>query len=378
MQRTRLIVGTLMGAVLGATTAAGAETEDIKIYLVRQTTQAPTLDGKLDDACWANAEVVDDFGYTSYYNQNRKLAIPRSEARFLWDKRYLYVGLVAFEKDIAAVRRVVSNPGTMIFWRDLFEVHIDANHDRKTRFQLMANPNEERYVNATFDRGHTVEADASWGLSADWTLRANYGSDRWTLEIKVSLADMGLTPHIGTHIGLNVARFRFVEGTQFLCWNGQGGSHHALKGFATCIFVAPGRTTTSAQALRLAYPDVDRRVVRLLRGDGYTILDHGKARDLTFAQIVTHEADRLRAQLDTVTKAIADAKLTEKDKKSFDRTVTSQRRAVDKVVTDAAVDGRVNYVRCRKAIELLKPIATRVGRLTWQMKALVLSARVMR
>ena len=178
-------------------------------------------------------------------------------------------------------------------------------------------------------------------------------------------------------MGLNVARFRFVEGTQFLCWNGQGASHHALKGFATGILVGPGKGTTHAQALRLAYPDIDSRVVRLLRADGFTILDHGKTKQLTFAAIVNREAAGLRETLDAVAKAAAKSGFADKDRRSFDGLITKERKAIDKVVAEAAKGGAVTYVSCRKAIEQFKPIAERVGQLEWQMKALVLANRAM-
>ncbi|MBM4085324.1 MAG: hypothetical protein FJ272_11085, partial [Planctomycetes bacterium] len=86
---TRRIAVPALFTVLLTAFAIAQEVEDVKVYLLRQTTKPPALDGKLDDACWDQAEVVDDFGYTGYFNQNRTLAIPRTEARFLWDERYL-------------------------------------------------------------------------------------------------------------------------------------------------------------------------------------------------------------------------------------------------------------------------------------------------
>jgi hypothetical protein len=359
--------------------ATAAEVEDVKVYLVRQTTQAPTLDGKLDDACWAAAEVVADFGYTSYFNQNRNLAIPRTEARFLWATRYLYVGLTAFEADIEGLRRVVSNPGTAVFWRDLFEIHIDASHNRKTRYQLMANPNEERYVDASFDRGYAIEHESAWGLCADWTVRASYGTDRWTLEIAVAFADMAVAPRIGTHMGLNVARFRFVEGTQFLCWNGQGGSHHDLQQFATAILVGPGTTTTVRDALRLAYPDIDQRSLRLCRSDGYTILDRGQACDLSFAEIVQREAIETRGRLDEAARAVAKAEMSDQARKSFQQALDAERSQVEKAMAETtAAAGSVTFVTCRAALDKLRSIATRLAQLDWQVKALVLAEKVQR
>jgi len=364
------LTGVLVAAACSPATATAPE--EIRVYLVKQCGTPPKLDGTLDDPCWAKAEMVDDFGYAGYGHGNRSLPVPRTQARFLWDSRYLYIALVAFDNNIDAVRRVVSNPGASICWRDLFEIHVDANHDRKTRYQLMANPNGERYVDTTLDRGYTIEHESSWGLWADWTVRARYGTDRWTVEIRVSLADMGCKPRPGTHMGLNVARFRFVQGMQFLTWNGQGGSHHDLNGFAAAILVGPGKTTSVSEALRLAYPDIGSRVVRLLRRDGYTILDHGKAHDLTFAQTVAQEVGRARDRLAVAAKAVATAPCAPNDRKLFEQMLQKERQTIDKIVAEAAKDGKVGYVSCRKALAGLAPIAERVVKLDWQIKALVL------
>ena len=369
------LASTLLSALAACPSAA--KPEDIKVYLVRKTQQPPTLDGVLDEPCWQKAQLVKDFGYTSYFNKDRTLAIPASEARMLWDEKYLYVGLTAFEPDIEAVKRVVSNPGTSIFWRDLFEVHIDSNHDRKTRYQLMANPNGERYVSASFDLGHTIENTSSWGLWADWTAKARYGNDRWSVEIAVSFADMDVKPREGTHMGVNVARFRFVGGTQFLCWNGQGASHHDKKLWATAILVGSGAGTDPTQALRMVYPDMDQRVLRLLRPDGYTVLDRGRASDLNFADVVTREADRLLQLLENTAAQVTAADLPEADRKAFDKALAKQRKLVEEARDTAmAGGGEVSYVASRKALAAMQPVPEQLDSLIWQLKALQLALRL--
>jgi len=60
------------------------------------TAVAPTIDGKLDEACWQRASVITNFLVPEV------LTAPLSptEARILWDKDYLYVAFRAADKDV--------------------------------------------------------------------------------------------------------------------------------------------------------------------------------------------------------------------------------------------------------------------------------------
>lgn len=334
----------ILALFLSAQLPAGEEPQEMKVYFIKRTLQPPKLDGVLDDPCWKEAEVIDDFGYAGYYNQNKKLKIPRTEARFLWDDNYLYSGLTAFEADIEGARRVVCNPGPAISWRDLFEVHIDANHDQKTGFQLMANPNSERYVDASFDLVWKIEHESAWGLWADWTVKGHYQKDRWTVEIAVCLADMDVEPKVGWHIGLNVARFRFVEGTQFLCWCGQGGSHHNLKEFAHAIFVGPGKIKSALEGLKLAYRSIDKKIVRILLPNGYTILERGKESFLTYRESVLREADALSSRIQSAISTLREA--DERNRPYFERSFSSLKRQVTKLTK--SLQEKITYPVAKK------------------------------
>lgn len=345
--------------------------EDMKVYFVKQVTQAPALDGALDDACWKAAEVIDDFGYCGYFHNKKDLPLPRTEARFVWDGRYLYAGLTAYEKDMEATRRILANPGRTIFWRDLFELHVDANHDRRTRFQFMANPLGEKYVDASFDQGWGVQHEGAWGLSADWSVKGQFGTDRWTVEVAMALRAMGMTPKAGTHLGLNVARFRFADGSQFLTWCNQGGSHHDLKQFAHAILSGPGPVRDVRTGLKLAYADIDQRVVRLVRPTGYTVLEQGKERFLSFGATVRARAAEVRKQIADLRKQVPAAP-RDKDLSHFTRALDGEDRRVEKLVKDLPADKAIGFPVAHKAQEGLDKIADRVEQLKWQLRTLLL------
>ena len=63
---------------------------------------APVIDGRLDDACWKNAEPVRvRFLYAS---QGVQTEPPPMTARFVWDERFLYIGYEVNDTNIVALR----------------------------------------------------------------------------------------------------------------------------------------------------------------------------------------------------------------------------------------------------------------------------------
>ena len=60
--------------------------------------EAVTLDGRLDEAAWRAAPVRDTF----YENapQDKVPAKSRTEVRLLYDAKYLYIGITAYDADL--------------------------------------------------------------------------------------------------------------------------------------------------------------------------------------------------------------------------------------------------------------------------------------
>ena len=84
-----LITGTL---ILGTLTSALAARPTYDAY---QTDQAPLVDGRLDDACWQNAEVLSDF--TQVLPVEGAEPSERTEARLIYTHDHLYIGIRCFD-----------------------------------------------------------------------------------------------------------------------------------------------------------------------------------------------------------------------------------------------------------------------------------------
>jgi len=177
---------------------AGAESGPAR--LVIRATRAetpPTIDGKLDDACWKAARPVTDF---ITYRTDRASTVGTC-AYVCYDNTNLYI---AMRCSIPRGKKPVGEwrpHDTYLFSDDAVEIFIDPGERREHYYQLAINA-----YGATFDTrrekggGH----DPTW--DGDWTGAASIGDDYWSAEIAVPFGNLGIEPGVGSTWGINLCR----------------------------------------------------------------------------------------------------------------------------------------------------------------------------
>ena len=100
-----------------------------------------TIDGKLDEAAWANAPVSS--GFTESYPAPGKPAPDQTEVRVLYDDAALYVGIRMYDAHpdsiAAGLARRDATAATGIY-SDWVHLIIDSYHDRRTAFRFSTTP----------------------------------------------------------------------------------------------------------------------------------------------------------------------------------------------------------------------------------------------
>ena len=86
------------------------------------------LDGKLDDAVWERAPVIREF---FEYRPREAPAKVRTEARLVYGKDALYIGLMAFDPDPSKIEAPLVRRDQVYGAQDFFAVHIDPVGNRK-------------------------------------------------------------------------------------------------------------------------------------------------------------------------------------------------------------------------------------------------------
>ena len=141
-----------------------------------------SLDGRLDEAAWANAPRAGEF--TQQQPKEGAPATQRTEMRFLFDDEALYVGARLYDTNGATgvrsrlTRRDQQNDG------DYFAIVLDTYHDHGGRTWLQVNP-----AGVKTDQGQASSyLDPAW--DPVWEVATSIDSLGWAAEMRIPLSQL--------------------------------------------------------------------------------------------------------------------------------------------------------------------------------------------
>jgi glucose/arabinose dehydrogenase/mono/diheme cytochrome c family protein len=180
----------------------------------RFTEDPITIDGKVDDAAWQRAVVVDSF--TIPWEKGAPKARRGTRARLLWDRENLYVAADMDDTDLFA--HVTEHDGNT--WEnDVFEVFLKPSADKPAYYEFHVNA-----ANAVFDlflprRGHVgrFKRDGEFHIESAVALRGTLDTwtdkdEGWSVEMRIpweSLVRTGGRPEAGDEWRLALCRYDF-------------------------------------------------------------------------------------------------------------------------------------------------------------------------
>ncbi|MFW5798122.1 MAG: DUF4838 domain-containing protein, partial [Planctomycetota bacterium] len=213
------------------------------LYVQRGT---PTVDGKLDDACWApvGTQMVD-----------KKVGRPaplRSMVQARWDDEAVYVAVDFAEPAMDKLKTVADRRDRPAWDDDAIELFVAA-HDTLDHYVQLA-------VNTTgvmLDGVKPAEGTYSSAVNLPGIVRAVHKrKDGWSMEVKVPYRALEVKPpKPGTSWRANVIRVRRAGGVResFALSPTMGRGHHDPKYFGTLVF-------TGKDALHESFdPGADKR-----------------------------------------------------------------------------------------------------------------------
>ena len=162
---------------------------------------APTLDGKLDDAVWQQAEWYTGF---TMLGETDQLADAQTQFAVAFDSANLYFGIKMQEPAMDELKADVTERDGKVHGDDCVELMIDSTGDRTEYYHLTTNPIGTLY-DAQLRQGGHVRA-TQW--DCDWQAAVSLGDDYWSVEIAVPFVELGLTDASAGEWALNVARER--------------------------------------------------------------------------------------------------------------------------------------------------------------------------
>ncbi len=210
-----LLLATCIATALPLTAARSEippETDERKSVRSLMTTTPPEIDGRLDDALWRQAPLVDDF----HQIQPEPYGEPtqRTEVRVAHDADYLYVGVHLHDVEPQRISAKQLIQGGGIWSDDRFFVILDTFDDRRNAFFFSLNGNGVRREALISGQSFNDNWDAIWQGDS------RVGETGITMEMAIPFKSLAFDP--GSEIwGINFGRI-IPRTNEQIYWSSRG------------------------------------------------------------------------------------------------------------------------------------------------------------
>ena len=183
-------------------------------------TQELTVDGELSEPAWQAGPWYEGFTVAG----STDLASPDTRFAVRFDDSRLYVGVVASEPNVAAIRHAAASRDGAIFRDDCVEFMIDPTGNRVRYYHFAVSASGAFYDAERRQGGHVVSKE--WDSSA--SVAARIDQQGFTVEVAIPLVELGLAAHSATQPwAIQVARERHAGGKlELSSYTPCGGSFH--------------------------------------------------------------------------------------------------------------------------------------------------------
>ncbi|MEE8543140.1 MAG: sugar-binding protein, partial [Gammaproteobacteria bacterium] len=184
----------------------GAEQKTVQIV---RTDTAPIIDGRLDEAVWLRAALVDDLHAVSPI----EYAEPSEQTRvyLLYTEDALYVGARLSDSEPDAINAKILRQGESVFGDDFFAIVLDPFHDRRSGFRFEVNANG---IRSDLLYQNTNQQLRDW--DGIWEAAATQDEQGWTAEMSIPFKTLSFDPSNEVW-GVNFMRF-IPRRNEFIGW----------------------------------------------------------------------------------------------------------------------------------------------------------------
>jgi hypothetical protein len=171
-----------------------------------KATQAPRIDGKLDEAVWQEAPVASGF-MQNFPNYNAPVS-SKSEVRILYDDEAVYIGAYLYDNPSQIRKQLTPRDGEQRQDVDYFSVFFDTYNDQQNGFQFLVTT-----ANVQSDAKLTPEGTAGFGEFGDktwdavWQSEVRMNSDGWSVEMRIPYISLRFSKKDVQNWGLQFLRY---------------------------------------------------------------------------------------------------------------------------------------------------------------------------
>ncbi|HEX8521548.1 MAG TPA: carbohydrate-binding family 9-like protein [Tepidisphaeraceae bacterium] len=209
--------------ILLATTSPSLPT-----YTATRTVSPITIDGILDEQNWKQAPWTTDF--INILGSSHPAPLHRTRCKVLWDDATLYIAAELQDTDIRALMRKRNDP---LWQENCFEIFIDPDGDGQNYWEIGVNALNTTYdlqMPKPYDQGGKPAPgrhlpNLKTAVQVTGTLNDPKARDqKWTIEVAIPFADLGITPRAGETWRINFARMLYPtpRDPQYASWSAMG------------------------------------------------------------------------------------------------------------------------------------------------------------
>lgn len=178
----------------------------VKTTAAVKVSQAPKIDGVLDDGVWANAPVLGDF-----IQNSPTFGLPcsqKTEVRIVYDNTAIYVGAYLYDDPALIRKQFTARDGEQQTDVDYFSIFFDTYNDKQNGFQFLvttANVQTDARLTPSYSGDFGSYGDKTW--DAVWESKVSMQSDGWTVEMRIPYISLRFAKKDVQDWGLQLLRF---------------------------------------------------------------------------------------------------------------------------------------------------------------------------
>jgi len=149
-----------------------------------RTAESPQVDGRLDEAAWAEAPVFSTFTQTE--PDEGAPATQRTEVRIVYDDQAIYIGAMLW--DTGPISTILARRDASMSESDVFVVLLDSYHDHQTAYRFATNPSGMMHDQIVT----SGRSDSSW--DPVWEVATEVTEHGWSVEMRIPFSQLRFSP----------------------------------------------------------------------------------------------------------------------------------------------------------------------------------------
>ncbi|UCC39266.1 MAG: carbohydrate binding family 9 domain-containing protein [Candidatus Aminicenantes bacterium] len=181
-----------------------------KSSLARRVSYSPRIDGKIDEDCWKELPLFENFIQWGPYNGNPPSQ--KTVARVGYNNEAIYIGCICFDDSPEDMKSEVCPRDSFSFNSEVLAVHISPFNDGiNSVFLYVSLAGVQRDIKLYGDKSE-VTWDAVWESAVGRT------DSGWTVEIKIPFSALRFSNKSVQDWGFNIWRW-FARNMEWSCWS---------------------------------------------------------------------------------------------------------------------------------------------------------------